>query len=132
MVADDGCKGDPAPEGVKPCPFCAGDVTIEVKHSKITGLQDRYFPSCLDGDCVGFIVDPYATYSTKREAIATWNRRADPLAAQAPAMLEALREAHDVMHECTAVLTANDCATVAAAMAKIRTLLSQIEGARHG
>lgn len=71
------------------CPFCQGDATIEVAHSKITGVRDKYFPSCLNGDCPAFIVDPYVTYSRKCEAITAWNTRTpDPLLVQ---VLEVLR-----------------------------------------
>lgn len=35
-----------------------------------------------------------------------------------------MQEAHDMMHECTAVMTANDCSKVAAVMTRIRAALA--------
>ncbi len=46
------------------------------------------------------------------------------LACPVEPVVEALRECHEVMHECTAVLTASDCAKVAETMAKARTALA--------
>lgn len=47
------------------------------------------------------------------------------LIAAAPDMFESLTLCHRVMHECTAVLTANDCAKVVAAMAVARATLAK-------
>lgn len=44
--------------------------------------------------------------------------------AEVVALREAAWAAHEVMHKCTAVLTANDCAEVAAAMAALRAALA--------
>lgn len=40
-------------------------------------------------------------------------------------LLEALREAHETMHECTAVLSASDCAKVAAVMVRMRAAIAK-------
>lgn len=72
-----------------PCPFCNGEANTEIRHSRIDGVKDRHFPSCLNGDCPAFIVEPYVTYSTKREALTAWNTRANADAR----LVEALREA---------------------------------------
>lgn len=47
------------------------------------------------------------------------------LSAEVEALRAMLLQAHDTMHECTAVLSANDCATVAAVMAEVRALLNK-------
>jgi len=44
-----------------------------------------------------------------------------------PELREAAQEAHDTLHECTAVLTANDCAKVAATMSRLRAALATPE-----
>lgn len=52
-----------------------------------------------------------------------------PPSADVGELVEALRKAHDKLHECTAVLSANDCADVAACMAEVRALLAKHGGA---
>ena len=44
------------------------------------------------------------------------------------ALRAALEEAHETMHQCTAVLTANDCAKVAAVMERCRTAIAAAKG----
>jgi len=64
-------------------------------------------------------------YDLARAAIAAL--QASPTTPDAVAALrEAAQRAHYVMHQCTAVLTANDCAKVAAAMADLRAALSAL------
>ncbi len=53
-------------------------------------------------------------------------RRADA------ALLAALEEAHETMHQCTAVLTANDCAKVAAVMERCRAAINAAKGHDNG
>jgi hypothetical protein len=91
-------------EALKPCPFCGGEANVEVRHSKVSGVRDRYFPSCLDSDCAAFIVDPYSTWATKREAIAAWNTRATP----SPSTDEERREAEDARFKAAILLTFPD------------------------
>jgi len=52
-----------------------------------------------------------------------------PVSTQAPPEVPVdvrvlLQEVHDTLHECTAVLTANDCIKVAAVMARVRAALA--------
>lgn len=91
-------------EALKPCPFCGGEANVEVCHSKVSGVRDRYFPSCLDSDCAAFIVDPYSTWATKREAIAAWNTRATP----SPSNDGERREAEDARFKAAILLTFPD------------------------
>ena len=77
----------------KACPFCGGEANTEIRHSRIDGVKDRHFPSCLNGDCPAFIVEPYVTYSTKREALTAWNTRANADAR----LVEALEEARTAL-----------------------------------
>jgi len=79
----------------KACPFCGGEANTEIRHSRIDGVKDRHFPSCLNGDCPAFIVEPYVTYSTKREALTAWNTRANADAR----LVEALRAVDALLHE---------------------------------
>ena len=79
-----------------PCPFCNGQANTEIRHSRIDGVKDRHFPSCLNGDCPAFIVEPYVTYSTKREALTAWNTRA---VNSHHDLIEALREAEAAIAE---------------------------------
>jgi hypothetical protein len=46
------------------------------------------------------------------------------LIAASPRLLEALEEAHEILHQCTAVLTASDTAKVAAVMARARAAIA--------
>ena len=50
------------------------------------------------------------------------------LIAAAPDLLDALEGCHEVMHQATAVLSANDCASVAAMMAKARAAIAKAKG----
>jgi len=81
---------------LRECPFCGGEANTEVKHSKITGVRDQHFPSCLNADCPAFIVDPYMTWATKAEAIKAWNTRAAQSSHTDDIRREALEEAAKV------------------------------------
>lgn len=50
------------------------------------------------------------------------------LIAAAPELLEALRECHDIMHHCTAVLSDSDCAAVAGTMSKACEAIAKAQG----
>ena len=60
-----------------PCPFCGGKSYIDTKESIITGCR-VFYPSCLDAECPGFIVEPMNVWPTERQCIAAWSKRATP------------------------------------------------------
>jgi Lar family restriction alleviation protein len=63
-------------DDLKPCPFCGGDKSIICRTDYDGG--DAYAVSCRYSDCHGHIFTlGHGYFSTKEEAIAAWNTRAD-------------------------------------------------------
>ena len=63
-------------DDLKPCPFCGGDKNIICRTDYDGG--DAYAVSCRYSDCHGHIFTlGHGYFSTKEEAIAAWNTRAD-------------------------------------------------------
>lgn len=118
---------NPTPDALMPCAHC-GSAAQHYHRSDTTGWSNTDWVSCSDDDC-GVST---ALEETKAEAITIWNRRAGQAhERRAAGLLAALEEAHETMHQCTAVLTANDCAKVAAVMERCRAAIAAAKGGRN-
>ncbi len=75
------------PSVLKACPFCGG--TTRLDRGAITSLRKGFWTICRTKMCPA---NPSSVCETEAEAIAAWNRRADPVRAE---LLEALKEARN-------------------------------------
>ena len=100
-----------------PCPFCG-----ETDAGIIRGDRGEPYVFCYCCEACGPL--------SKRDPVKLWNRRAGQAHERRAdaGLLAALEEAHETMHQCTAVLTANDCAKVAAVMERCRAAITAAKG----
>jgi hypothetical protein len=64
---------------LKPCPFCGGEAIIrDVASYRYTLVDNKLFEvGCTTDECHACIYEDTPTYSSREEAVLTWNNRTD-------------------------------------------------------
>lgn len=57
---------------MKSCPFCGSEAEYA---ETVHGKTKKFYPSCTNENCIGYISNPHYTFSAPKYAINAWNAR---------------------------------------------------------